>query len=56
MRLGLTGKAEQQFLSLLNESGVSNPTHFMNLLINFIYFQHSQEAINYAHQRDKQKE
>lgn len=56
MRLGITGKAEQQFLSLLEETGVSNPTHLMNLLISFISTHHSQEAIIYAQNRDKHKQ
>jgi lipopolysaccharide biosynthesis regulator YciM len=56
MRLGLTGKAEQQFLSLLEETGVNNPTHLMNLLISFISTHHSKEAVNYAQQREQAKQ
>lgn len=56
MRLGITGKAEQQFLSLLEETGVNNPTHLMNLLISFISNHHPEEAIIYAQQRDQQKQ
>ena len=56
MRLGITGKAEQQFLSLLEETGVNNPTHLANLLISFITTHHHEEAIIYAQHRDKQKQ
>ncbi|WP_165674351.1 hypothetical protein [Metapseudomonas otitidis] len=56
MRLGITGKAEQQLLSLLDKTGIDNPTHLTNLLISFITTHHLQEAISYAHQRDKQKQ
>jgi hypothetical protein len=55
MRLGITGKAEQQFLKLLEETGVNNPTHLNNLLISFISTHHSSEAIIYAQQHNKQQ-
>lgn len=56
MRLGITGKAEQQLLSLLEKTGINNPTHLTNLLLNFISTHHLQEAVTYAQQRDKQKQ
>ncbi|SEC13283.1 hypothetical protein [Pseudomonas anguilliseptica] len=56
MRLAITGKAEEQFLKLLDETGVNNPTHLNNLLISFISTHHSQEAITYAQHRDKHKQ
>lgn len=55
MRLGITGKAEQQFLSLLEETGVNNPTHLLNILISYISTHHNEEAIIYAQHRDKNK-
>lgn len=56
MRLAITGKAEQMFISLLKESEVDNPTHLANLLISFISTHHLKEAVTYAQQRDKQNQ
>lgn len=56
MRLSTTGKAEEQFLALLQETGINSPTHLTNLLISFISTHHHQEAVKYAQSRDKQKE
>lgn len=53
MRLSATGKAEQQLLALMSQTGVNNPTHLMNLLLNFITTTTSQEAITYAQQHNK---
>ena len=53
MRLSATGKAEQQLLALMSQTGVNNPTHLINLLLNFITTTTSQEAINYAQQHNK---
>lgn len=56
MRLAITGKAEEQFLKLLEETGVNNPTHLNNLLVSFISTHYFKEATIYAQHRDKQKQ
>jgi hypothetical protein len=52
MRITPTGKAEQQLLTLMDQTGVNNPTHLINLLLNFITT-NPQEAITYAQQNNK---
>lgn len=56
MRLSATGKAEQQLLALMSQTGVNNPTHLMNLLLNFITTTTNQEAISYAQRHNKNQQ
>ncbi|WP_445940754.1 hypothetical protein [Pseudomonas sp.] len=55
MRITPTGKAEQQLLALMQQSGVNSPTHLINLLLNYITTTHSQEAVIYAQQHNKRQ-
>jgi hypothetical protein len=56
MRLAITGKSEKQFLTLLKESGINNPTHLANILVSFISSHYPEEAITYAQDRDNQNQ
>lgn len=55
MRLGLTNKAEEQFKELMVEAGITNPTHLLNLFINYIHTSHKEEAVNYARNKERDK-
>ncbi|SIQ91386.1 hypothetical protein [Aquipseudomonas alcaligenes] len=56
MRIGITGKAEQQLIAFMEETGITNPTHLTNLLLSYLMTNHCEEAITYARNYEENKQ